>query len=315
MKLKEFTRVSEHQEQDWTCGHYSLFNAIRTKANMRKLDLRYLDVDDIIKIWNDNKQGFLLPLINSVRRFEGKNIGGLEIYNLFKTDSKIETIKQLIDNLVTPILAIQFKGRGRHNEKMTYTKGLGSGQPDKFHIVTAVDIEGDWILLNDSAYSDYAYIHKDDISIIKDVCYFNVKNYDAPLIYPLSDVYMTQAFGVNKETYKQFGGYWATIGHQGEDYRAKIGTQVFACHNGVIKKAKYNKYSGNTIELSGDGYTTVYGHLSQMNFKVGESIKQGNIIGLSGNTGDFTTAPHLHVELWMDSKPISLSYKIKQNAK
>jgi murein DD-endopeptidase MepM/ murein hydrolase activator NlpD len=53
-----------------------------------------------------------------------------------------------------------------------------------------------------------------------------------------------------------------------------------------------------------DDYITVYKHCSLLIKKERERVLQGELIALSGNTGEITTGPHLHFEVWKNGKPI-----------
>jgi murein DD-endopeptidase MepM/ murein hydrolase activator NlpD len=82
--------------------------------------------------------------------------------------------------------------------------------------------------------------------------------------------------------------------HSGTDFRAKNGTNIMASNSGIVKISQNRFYSGNSIVIDhGHGVYTCYFHLSKMNFKVGDFIKKGAILGLSGDTGR-VTGPHLH---------------------
>jgi len=61
---------------------------------------------------------------------------------------------------------------------------------------------------------------------------------------------------------------------------------------------------GNHIIIAHDGHTlTLYGHLSVMGVKVGDTVKQGQLIGLVGSTGN-STGPHTHFEVRIDGNPV-----------
>ena len=85
--------------------------------------------------------------------------------------------------------------------------------------------------------------------------------------------------------------------HEGIDLRAAVGTRVYATQKGRVifagRKNGYGKIVG--IEHAGD-FTTWYGHLSRIRVKEGQTVSQGKVIGLSGNTG-ISTGPHLHFEI------------------
>ena len=85
--------------------------------------------------------------------------------------------------------------------------------------------------------------------------------------------------------------------HTGIDLRASTGTKVYAANGGEVTTSGYSSAWGNYIIINhGGGYTTLYAHLSRRNVSKGKKVKQGDVIGLSGNTG-YSTGPHLHFEI------------------
>ena len=88
-------------------------------------------------------------------------------------------------------------------------------------------------------------------------------------------------------------------GHLGIDISAPEGSSVYAAGNGIVTMAQggYNYGYGNVVQIDhGNGYVTVYAHLSQINVGVCTPVGQGTLIGLSGNTGNSFGA-HLHFEI------------------
>jgi murein DD-endopeptidase MepM/ murein hydrolase activator NlpD len=84
--------------------------------------------------------------------------------------------------------------------------------------------------------------------------------------------------------------------HQGIDYGAPTGTPVRSVGDAVVEFAGVQNGYGNMIILKHrNGYNTVYAHLSRINVRKGESVSQGQKIGLVGATG-WATGPHLHFE-------------------
>lgn len=81
--------------------------------------------------------------------------------------------------------------------------------------------------------------------------------------------------------------------HHGLDIACAEGTPVFATDDGEVVSAGWSLVFGRNIVLKHDGYTTLYAHLEQMAVHVGQKIRAGEIIGLSGSTGR-STGPHLH---------------------
>lgn len=87
-------------------------------------------------------------------------------------------------------------------------------------------------------------------------------------------------------------------GHTGIDYRAYVGTSVVAAADGVVIQTSTGWSGGYGIEIvlsHGGGIATRYAHLSQVSVSPGQSVSQGQTIGLSGNSGR-STGPHLHFE-------------------
>lgn len=86
--------------------------------------------------------------------------------------------------------------------------------------------------------------------------------------------------------------------HSGTDLGAPTGTPVLATKDGEVSVAEYLGGYGNTVILRHEDGTqeTRYAHLSQILVDTGEKVKQGDVVGLVGSTGN-STGPHLHFEL------------------
>lgn len=85
--------------------------------------------------------------------------------------------------------------------------------------------------------------------------------------------------------------------HAGMDFSAPIGTSIFSTGNGNVISAGWQQGYGNCVQINhGFGYTTLYGHMSAIKVRNGQSVKRGDIIGLVGSTGK-STGPHLHYEV------------------
>ena len=84
--------------------------------------------------------------------------------------------------------------------------------------------------------------------------------------------------------------------HLGTDFAAPTGTPARTVGDGVVSFAGVQGGYGNVVTVKHrNGHETVYAHLSQINVRVGQSIGQGETIGLVGSTG-WSTGPHLHFE-------------------
>lgn len=86
--------------------------------------------------------------------------------------------------------------------------------------------------------------------------------------------------------------------HEGMDFTAPLGTDVYASGDGTIESVSSNKRGmGNNIVINhGFGYSSVYAHLEGFNVRPGQKVHRGDVIGYVGNTG-MSVAPHLHYEI------------------
>jgi murein DD-endopeptidase MepM/ murein hydrolase activator NlpD len=99
----------------------------------------------------------------------------------------------------------------------------------------------------------------------------------------------TDSFG----TRRMFNGELAAI-HRGTDFHAPAGTPVVAANDGVVIIAHPMFYEGNLVVVDhGQQFSTLYMHFSRIDVKVGQHVKKGQRLGLSGATGR-VTGPHLH---------------------
>jgi murein DD-endopeptidase MepM/ murein hydrolase activator NlpD len=115
----------------------------------------------------------------------------------------------------------------------------------------------------------------------------------------VGEVEFTSGFGIRSDP---FLGRPAM--HTGLDFRAQMGDPVRATANGKVVSAGWSGGYGRMVEIDhGNGLSTRYGHLSEINVKVGDSIKIGQVIGLVGSTGR-STGPHLHYETRIDGEAV-----------
>ena len=112
--------------------------------------------------------------------------------------------------------------------------------------------------------------------------------FNSKFILPMSSA-VTSPFG----TARVFNGTLKSY-HGGTDFRAAVGSSVIAANDGVVVIAKDRYYAGGSVVIDhGEGIYTQYYHLSALNVKVGQSVKKGDIIALSGASGR-VSGPHLH---------------------
>jgi murein DD-endopeptidase MepM/ murein hydrolase activator NlpD len=111
-------------------------------------------------------------------------------------------------------------------------------------------------------------------------------SFATPANAPISDVFGSQRI---------FNNGKASSPHLGLDLRVPSGTPVAAMNDGTVLLARPLYFEGNFVVLDhGQGFLTLYLHLSEFKVKEGDQVKRGQEIGLSGGTGR-ATGPHLHV--------------------
>lgn len=126
------------------------------------------------------------------------------------------------------------------------------------------------------------------------------KSGTSALGWPLESVRITQRFGVTNASKRLY----ASGSHNGVDFGAKIGTPVLSMGDGVLvaqgdtdavcRGVSFGKW---ILIKYNNGLASTYGHLSQLSLQTGSTVKAGDVVGYSGNTG-YSTGPHLHVSMY-----------------
>ena len=100
--------------------------------------------------------------------------------------------------------------------------------------------------------------------------------------------------------YGQKGSVWRAGYHKGTDFAVPIGTNVYAAAAGKVVNVQTTEGTndfGLHVKLDhGNGYETIYAHLSQVLVRMGDEVQKGQLIGKSGESGR-VTGPHLHFEV------------------
>ena len=112
-------------------------------------------------------------------------------------------------------------------------------------------------------------------------------------IWPVDSRYITSTVGGRASP----GGIGST-NHKGTDIgRVGYTSPVYASKAGTVIVAQYSSSYGNYVAIShGTGNTTLYAHMSSLKVSVGQYVNQGDVIGITGSTGN-STGPHLHFEV------------------
>jgi len=149
-----------------------------------------------------------------------------------------------------------------------------------------INVQKGKVVLNEKDKKRAEQEYKEAMNIYNNV---TQKSYiDSKFIMPL-DSKITSVFGTARVYNNTLNGY-----HSGTDFRAKVGTPLISCNDGVVVLAKDRFYSGGSVIIDhGRGVYTCYYHMSHFDVKKNQKIKKGQTIGLSGVSGR-VTGPHLH---------------------
>ncbi len=121
-----------------------------------------------------------------------------------------------------------------------------------------------------------------------------------PLRKPVrGEVDLSSTFGVRVDPFLHIPAM-----HTGLDFRGDAGDPIHATAAGTVANAGWSGGYGKMVEIDhGNGLSTRYGHLSQIDVKVGDDIRIGQVVGRMGSTGR-STGPHLHYETRIDGEAV-----------
>jgi len=119
-----------------------------------------------------------------------------------------------------------------------------------------------------------------------------------PSIRPVQEGYLGSGFGYREDPFTDKVRY-----HYGQDFAVNTGTKVYTPAQGKVRFAGNQGGYGKVIKIDhGNGYRTIYAHLSNIKVKRGQELKRGELIATSGNTGR-SAGPHLHYEVHQYGAP------------
>ena len=201
-------------------------------------------------------------------------------------------------------------------------------EPDlKLRVIKGEIYEEDYnaeptIILNDSWYTTKKVVHyegttghrerndivtiENGVEVKREMIHENVIIESEPAIIEQGTIipptYIKPIYGGRKTS--GYGQRWGKL-HKGVDWAVPTGTKIFASSAGTVVRADRNGSYGLCVLISHpDGRMTRYAHCSKLLVSKGQSVKQGETIALSGNTGR-STGPHLHFEMIINGSPVN----------
>jgi lipoprotein NlpD len=95
-------------------------------------------------------------------------------------------------------------------------------------------------------------------------------------------------------------------GHYGIDLTSSPKANVLAVHDGTIVYSGFDPRDGNVIVIQhGNDFTSIYKHNDLLLKEAGDRVVAGEAVAVAGNTGELSTGPHLHFELWHRGSPVN----------
>lgn len=200
----------------------------------------------------------------------------------FLTESEKEKIENLSKRIIS--LSVEMERLKSFNRQLAFAAALGD--------TSLVD---SLMQVNDSLYQKKKNMHVDGnlwMIIKKIIPWFQQQDEQTIFFIKPAEGFISRKFN-------------PSIGHFGIDYACKVNTPVYAAASGYVLFADYTTSYGYTIIVSHPhNFITVYKHCSSLLKKVRETVKQGELIALTGNVGTTSEGPHLHFEIWKDGQAI-----------
>ena len=207
-------------------------------------------------------------------------IGNIFISNKKFSGEEIKKIEELNSRMI--FLSKELESLKSTNERLKYAIKLGDST-----LIESLKNRNDSVSLRKKSDGNILSVFRDFIKLFKDK--------------PQENLYFTKP--VNGFISREFN---YEKGHIGIDFVVKKGTSVFAAANGYVIFSDYTIEDGYMIIINHkDSYISVYKHCSVLLKKPREMVQQSELIALSGNTGESSTGPHLHFELWKDGIPVN----------
>jgi murein DD-endopeptidase MepM/ murein hydrolase activator NlpD len=263
-----------------------------------------------------NNKNVIIAGIKEMNEFESENVLALILSNASITSSwnEIDSAIFLREKIIDQISELkQAKGQledtrkgtiDAKNELLSLKKELAD---QKKIVVNNTDEKKKLLSQTKNSEASYQKLLKDKLAK-KVALEKELEDYESQLKYildpsslpgknvlswPLDYIYITSPYGTR----------WGSV-HRGVDFRASVGTQLFAMADGTVAG------TGNTdLTCSGasfgkfilikydNGLASTYGHLSLISVSVGQKVKRGEVVGYTGNSG-YSTGPHLHLSIY-----------------
>jgi len=173
------------------------------------------------------------------------------------------------------------------------TGKISDVQFDKDSVLEAIKYDKDTINL-DPSNLDMQF--RQDIESADRYSIFNEATKDAEL------VFFAPVTGTISDVYNPKTKHFAI------DIAVEMGTPVKAVADGTVIFAEWTAETGHVVIIEhANGFISVYKHNTALHKEQGDLVKSGEVVASAGNTGELSTGPHLHFELWNEGYPVNPS--------
>lgn len=302
---------------------YAIANPYRSSWRSGILDIQYIDP---ITIYEDFVAEETLADVDTEISEVTKEKETNKIY-VVKSGDSLSMIAYEHDTTVASIMQLN----GLKNANFINIDDeliIAVPEPDlKIRVIKGEIYEEDYnaeptIIENDSWYTTKKVVHyagttghrerndvvtiENGVEVSREMIHENVMVVSEPAIIEQGTIipptYIKPIYGGRKTS--GYGQRWGKL-HKGVDWAVPTGTKIFASSGGTVVRADRNGSYGLCVLISHpDGRMTRYAHCSKLLVSKGQSVKQGETIALSGNTGR-STGPHLHFEMIINGSPVN----------
>ena len=249
------------------------------------------------------------------------------VLELFKENKKIDSAKFYFlnskakrqttpDMLAAVPLSLWTNGGGEHSLKIIFNTGISEEKPREVILpftLETVEWNSETLNLDERNSSIKQDMSPERLSQIeklnKILGTINTQNIYSlkPFIMPVNTTRQTACCG-DRRVYAYTNGKSSTSLHYGNDYGVPEGTEISACSDGKVVLAEFRISTGWSVVIEHlPGLYSLYYHMSSLNVKEGDSVRQGEKIGLSGSTG-LATGPHLHWEVRLNMAAVQPTF-------
>jgi len=224
-----------------------------------------------------------------------------------KYEKSISELQSTISHFETYTKKLNVMAGLKSPDVLTTPAGIGGGEPDKQELEAEIDpsqapaASGPLIITPGTVQNLSQKALSIESNLNSLLSFFesdSLRLASTPSIMPAVG-WMSSVFGHRNDP---FTGAWTM--HYGIDISTNIGNPIMATADGIVIKVQTDKYLGKNVTVShGNGFTTIYGHMSNFAVKAGQKVKRRDIIGYIGQTGK-AAGPHVHYEVLRDGRRV-----------